>query len=65
LEQVSDFKEKIKQMGDEAGQKARQVVDRAGDYITENPQKSALIGLGIGLGLGVLVGYLLRRSSDD
>ncbi len=65
LEQVSDFKEKIKQFGDDAGSKAKQVIDQAGEYITENPQKSALIGLGIGLGVGILIGFLSRRSKDE
>lgn len=65
LEQVSDIKERIKQLGDDAGQRARQVVDKAGEYISENPQKSALIGIGIGVGIGFILGYLLRRSKDD
>ncbi len=65
LEQVSDFKEKMKQIGDEAGQKAKQVVDRVGEYINENPQKAALIGLGVGIGLGVLLGVLLKRGKED
>ena len=65
LEQVSDIKERIKQISDDAGQRARQVVDKAGEYITENPQKSALIGMGIGLGIGVILGYLLRRTKDE
>jgi len=65
LEQVSDFKEKMKQIGDEAGQKAKQVVDRVGEYINENPQKAALIGLGVGIGLGVLLGVLLKRGRED
>jgi ElaB protein len=65
LEQISDFKEKMKQIGDEAGQKAKQVVDRVGEYINENPQKAALIGLGVGIGLGVLLGVLLKRGKED
>lgn len=62
LEQVSDISEKIKQFGDEAGVKAKQVIDKVGDYITQNPQKATLIGVGIGVGLGVLVGLLARRK---
>jgi ElaB protein len=65
LEQVSDFSEKMKQIGDEAGNKAKQVVDKVGEYITQNPQKSALIGVGIGVSIGVLIGTLLRRRKDD
>jgi ElaB protein len=65
LEQVSDFKEKIKQIGDDAGIKAKQVIDQAGEYISQNPQKSALIGLGIGLGAGILLGLLSRRSKHE
>jgi ElaB protein len=65
LEQVSDISEKIKQIGDNAGTKAKQVIDEAGEYISNNPQKSTLIGLGIGLGLGVLLGVLLRRNRED
>ncbi|HNF28381.1 MAG TPA: hypothetical protein PKV80_28210, partial [Leptospiraceae bacterium] len=48
LEQVSDISEKIKQIGDDAQVKAKEVLDRVGEYITENPQKSALIGIGVG-----------------
>ncbi|MCB1159632.1 MAG: DUF883 family protein [Leptospiraceae bacterium] len=62
LEQVSDFSEKIKHMGDEAGTKAKQVIDKVGDYITKNPQKSALVGLGVGIGLGLAIGLLIRRK---
>ncbi|HMV78246.1 MAG TPA: hypothetical protein PKA14_09980, partial [Leptospiraceae bacterium] len=51
LEQVSDISEKIKQIGDDAQVKAKEVLDRVGEYITENPQKSALIGIGVGFGL--------------
>ncbi|MDX1961286.1 MAG: hypothetical protein SFU98_22145 [Leptospiraceae bacterium] len=65
LEQVSDFSERIKQFGDDAGTKAKQVVDKVGEYITENPQKSALIGLGVGVGLGLLLGALLSRRKND
>lgn len=65
LEQVSDFKEKIKQIGDEAGSKAKQVVDRVGDYIDKNPQKATLIGVGLGIGLGVALGLLLRKGKQD
>ncbi|NBU96932.1 MAG: hypothetical protein EBS19_01760 [Spirochaetia bacterium] len=39
LEQVSDISEKIKQIGDNAGTKAKQVIDEAGEYISNNPQK--------------------------
>lgn len=62
LEQVSDFSEKVKQVGNDASSKARQVIDKMGDYITKNPQKSALIGLGIGIGLGVAIGWLVKRK---
>ena len=62
LEQVSDISEKIKHFGDEAGVKAKQVIDNVGEYITKNPQKATLIGVGIGVGLGVLVGLLVRRK---
>ncbi len=62
LEQVSDLKERIKQFGGEAGEKAKQVIDSAGEYIKENPQKSALIGLSVGVGLGVIIGMLIRRK---
>lgn len=62
LEQVSDLKERIKQFGGEAGEKAKQVIDNAGEYIKENPQKSALIGLSVGVGLGILIGMLIRRK---
>lgn len=65
LEQVSDFKEKIKQISDEAGTKAKQVVDRVGEYINENPQKATLIGVGVGLGLGVLLGVLLKKGKQE
>ena len=62
MEQVSDISEKIKHFGDEAGEKAKQVIDNVGDYITKNPQKATLIGVGIGVGLGVLVGLIVRRK---
>lgn len=62
LEQVSDISEKIKHFGDEAGVKAKQVIDNVGEYITKNPQKATLIGIGIGVGIGVLVGLLARRK---
>ncbi|MBP7281073.1 MAG: hypothetical protein KBA66_05820 [Leptospiraceae bacterium] len=62
LEQVSDISEKIKHFGDEAGVKAKQVIDNVGEYITKNPQKATLIGVGVGVGLGVLVGLLVRRK---
>ncbi|HRG46518.1 MAG: DUF883 family protein [Leptospiraceae bacterium] len=62
LEQVSDISEKIKHFGDEAGVKAKQVIDNVGEYITKNPQKATLIGIGIGVGVGVLVGLLARRK---
>jgi len=65
LEQVSDISEKIKQISGEAGEKAKQVIDQAGDYISKNPQRSALIGLGVGLGIGVLLGYLLKKGRDE
>lgn len=65
LEQVSDIKERMKQFGDEAGEKAKQVVDKVGEYINQNPQKATLIGLGIGLGLGLALGLLLRRRKQD
>lgn len=65
LEQVSDIKERVKQIGDEASQKAKQVVDRVGEYINQNPQKAALIGLGIGVGLGLVLGLLVRRRKND
>ena len=61
-EQVSDITEKIKHFGDEAGVKAKQVIDNVGEYITKNPQKATLIGIGIGVGVGVLVGLLARRK---
>ena len=32
LEQVSDISEKIKHFGDEAGVKAKQVIDNVGEY---------------------------------
>ena len=62
LEQVSDISEKIKHFGDEAGVKAKQVIDNVGEYITKNPQKATLIGIGIGVGVGVIVGLLARRK---
>jgi len=62
LEQISDIKERIKQIGGEAGEKAKQILDNTGEYIKENPQKSALIGLSIGIGIGVLLGMLIRRK---
>ncbi len=62
LEQVSDFSEKIKHLGDEATTKAKQVIDHVGEYIDKNPQKSALIGLGVGISLGVLIGTLIRKK---
>lgn len=62
LEHVSDIKERIKQFGGEAGEKAKQIIDNAGEYIKENPQKSALIGLSVGVGIGVLIGMLIRRK---
>lgn len=62
LEQVSDLSEKIKQLGGEAGTKAKQVLDKASEYIDQNPQKSALIGLGVGVGLGLLVGLMIRNK---
>lgn len=62
LEQVSDIKERIKQIGGEAGEKAKQIIDNTGEYIKENPQKSALIGLSVGIGIGVLIGLLIRRK---
>lgn len=65
LEQVSDIKERVKQIGDEASVKAKQIVDRVGAYINENPQKSALIGLGLGIGLGVVLGLLVRRKKSE
>lgn len=65
LEQISDISEKIKHFGDEAGVKAKEVLSKVGDYITEHPQKSALIGLGVGVGLGVLVGMLLKRGGKE
>jgi ElaB protein len=65
LEQVSDFSEKIKQIGDNASTKAKQVIDKVGEYVTENPQKSALIGIGIGLGLGLLLGLLIQKNNKE
>jgi ElaB protein len=62
LEQVSDIKEKIKHYGDEAGVKAKEVIDNVGDYISKNPQKATLIGIGLGVGVGLLVGLLVRRK---
>ena len=62
MEQVSDISERIKHFGDEAGVKAKQVIDNVGEYITKNPQKATLIGIGIGVGVGVLVGLLARRK---
>jgi ElaB protein len=64
LEQVPDISEKIKKMSDDAKVKTREVIDKVGDYITANPQKSALIGLGIGVGLGILIGSLTKRRKD-
>lgn len=65
LEQVSDIKERVKQIGEEASTKAKQIVDRVGEYINENPQKSALIGLGIGVGLGIILGLLIRKRKNE
>lgn len=65
LEQISDFSEKIKQLGDNASVKAKQVIDKVGDYVSENPQKSALVGIGIGLGVGLLLGYLLKKNNKE
>ncbi|EKO15213.1 DUF883 family protein [Leptospira kirschneri] len=62
LEHVSDFKEKIKQISGDTSERAKQIIDETGAYIKENPQKAALIGLGVGLGIGLLVGMLIRRK---
>jgi ElaB protein len=64
LEQVSDISEKIKQIGDNAGEKAKQVLDNMSEYIEKNPQKATLVGLGVGLGVGVVLGMLLRSRKD-
>ncbi len=62
LEQVSDISEKLKQVGNDAGTKAKQVIDKVGEYINKNPQKSALIGLGAGLAVGITIALLSRRK---
>ncbi|EMG11224.1 hypothetical protein LEP1GSC151_5524 [Leptospira interrogans serovar Grippotyphosa str. LT2186] len=62
MEHVSDFKEKIKQISGDTSERAKQIIDETGAYIKENPQKAALIGLGVGLGIGLLVGMLIRRK---
>lgn len=64
LEQVSDISEKIKLIGDNAGEKAKQVIDNMGDYISKNPQKATLIGLGVGVGVGLVLGLLMRGKKD-
>ena len=65
LEQVPDISEKIEKFRDDAKDKTKEVLDKVAEYITENPQKSAIIGLGIGLGLGVFLGSLTRRRKED
>ncbi|TGK38355.1 DUF883 family protein [Leptospira gomenensis] len=62
LEHVSDLKEKIKHISGETSEKAKQIIDETGAYIKENPQKAALIGLGVGVGVGLLIGMLIRRK---
>ena len=61
LEQVTDVKEKLKIVSGDAGTKAKEAIDTIGVYVTENPQKSALISLGVGVGLGILIGSFLSR----
>jgi ElaB protein len=61
LEQITDVKEKLKLVSDDAGTKAKDAIDKMSIYATENPQKAALITLGVGFGLGLLVGSFLRR----
>lgn len=62
LEQVSDVQEKIKQIGGDASDRAKQVIDQLGEYIKNNPQRATLLGLGIGVSLGVAIGVLIRRK---
>ena len=61
LSKVKDTKEQIKQMGTEAAQKTKQIIDEVGDYVKENPQKASLISFGMGVGLGVLLGWLTKK----
>ncbi|ASP43269.1 hypothetical protein AMR47_21370 [Leptospira interrogans] len=62
LEHVSDFKEKIKQISGDTSERAKQIIDETGAYIKENPQKAAMIGLGVRHGIGLLVRMLIRRK---
>lgn len=64
LEQVSDISEKIKLLGDNAGEKAKQVIDNMGEYISKNPQKATLIGLGLGVGVGLILGLLIKSNKE-
>lgn len=64
LEQVSDFKERVKYMSGEATEKAKEVIDTVGTYVKENPQKASVIAIVLGVFIGFVLSLFFRRSKD-
>jgi len=61
MEQVSDIKQKLGKVSEEATIRAKEVIDNVGTYIKENPQKAAVMGFGVGLGLGFALGWIFKK----
>jgi len=61
MEQVSDIKQKLGKVSEEAGLRAKEVIDTVGTYVKENPQKAAVVGFSLGLGIGIALGWMFKR----
>jgi len=53
-------KEKVKD--DDLEQLLQDLFDKAGQYISENPRSSALIGLGVGIFAGMAIKKLFSKN---